>query len=116
MRSTWLPLLVAGILATLPACGKTPPAPVNPSLPAMVEVQNQAFNDMNIYVMRGGTRARLGTVTGNTTKVFEIPRNMVGEGTPIRFQADPIGGSRTPFTQEVVVLPGETVVLRIPPG
>jgi hypothetical protein len=41
---------------------------------------------------------------------------MVNQGIPIRFQADPIGGNRTPFSEEITVSPGETVVLRIPPA
>jgi hypothetical protein len=35
---------------------------------------------------------------------------------PIRFQADPIGRTVTPFSQEIGVHPGDTVVLRIPPS
>jgi hypothetical protein len=108
------PLLLT-LLAAF-ACSKTPPPPVDPSAPAMVEVENQSFYDMNVYVVRGGMRARLGTVSGNSKRVFEIPRTFVGPATPLRFQADPIGGSRTPFSQEITVLPGDTVVLRIPPS
>jgi len=40
----------------------------------------------------------------------------VNPGLPIRFQADPIGSSRTPFSQEISVSPGDTLVLRIPPS
>jgi hypothetical protein len=106
--------LAAGL--TLPGCSKTPPGPVDPATPAMVEVENQAFNDMNVYVLRGSQRVRLGTVPGNSKAVFEIPRSMVNQGIPIRFQADPIGGNRMPFSEEITVSPGETVVLRIPPA
>ena len=108
------PLLLALLLPL--ACSKTPPPPVDPAAPAMVEVENQSFYDMNVYVVRGGMRARLGTVSGNSTKVFEIPRTFVNVGLPVRFQADPIGASRTPFSQEISVGPGDTIVLRIPPG
>ena len=105
-------LLVAGPSG----CSKQPAAPVDPMAPAFVEVQNQAFLDMTIYVIRSGQRVRLGQVTGNSTATFELPRTMVNPGLPIRFLADPIGGSRTPFSQEIGVSPGDTVVLRIPPS
>jgi hypothetical protein len=61
-------------------------------------------------------RVRLGIVSGNSTTMFPIPRSMVNPGMPIRFQADPIGSSRTPFSQEIGVSPGDTLVLRIPPS
>jgi hypothetical protein len=55
-------------------------------------------------------------VSGNSTATFELPRTVVNPGLPIRFQADPIGGNKTPFSQEIGVSPGDTVVLRIPPS
>lgn len=114
--SRWLSSLILAAGVALPGCSKTPPPPVDPSAPAMVEVENQSFYDMNVYVIRSGMRARLGTVPGNSKAVFEIPRTLVSAGAPLRFQADPIGGGRTPFSQEITVDPGDTVVLRIPPG
>jgi len=98
------------------ACSKQPAAPVDPMAAAYVEVQNQAFLDMTVYVIRSGQRIRLGQVSGNSTATFELPRTVVNPGLPIRFQADPIGGNRTPFSQEISVNPGDTVVLRIPPS
>ena len=71
---------------------------------------------MTVYVMRSGQRVRLGQVSGNSTATFELPRTMVNPGLPIRFQADPIGSNRTPFSQEISVSPGDTVQLTIPPG
>ena len=108
-------LLMAG-LATLPACSKNPPASVDPLATAYVEVQNQGFYDMTIYAIRSGMRVRLGQVSGHSTATFELPRNLVNPGVPIRFQADPVGSSRTPFSQEIGINPGDTVVLRIPPS
>jgi hypothetical protein len=97
------------------ACSKQASAPVDPMAPAFVEVQNQGYLDMTIYVLRSGQRIRLGQVSGNSTATFELPRTVVNPGLPIRFQADPIGGNRTPFSQEIGVSPGDTVVLQIPP-
>jgi hypothetical protein len=53
-------------------------------------------------------------VTGNTTHVFTIPKSLVNPGMPLRFLADPIGGGRTPYSEEIIVNPGDTLVLRIP--
>ena len=112
-----LTLMLLAIAVAGPACaGNRSAEPVDPNAPAFVEVQNQSFYDMTVYVVRSGSRTRLGMVNGNSTAVFEIPRTFVNPGLPIRFMADPIGSSRTPFSQEIPVNPGDTIVLQIPPN
>lgn len=81
----------------------------------MVQVQNQGFADMVVYAVSGGQRIRLGLATGHSTKTFAIPRTLVRGAGPIRFLADPIGGNRTPVSEELTVQPGEVVTLTIPP-
>ncbi|GJG87110.1 hypothetical protein tb265_22910 [Gemmatimonadetes bacterium T265] len=90
--------------------------PVEEAGPTTVRVQNQGFLDMNIYVYRGEVRSRLGTVTGNSTAVLTIPKTFVLPGTQLRFVASPIGGQRSPVSEEVTVSPGDEVGLLIPPG
>jgi hypothetical protein len=85
------------------------------SAPTTLRVENQAFLDMTIYVLRSGQRYRLGIAGGNSTARFVIPASMVG-GVSLSFLADPIGSSRTPVSQEIVVTPGDEVTLFIPPG
>ncbi len=84
--------------------------------PTTIRVENQAFLDMNIYVWRGGQRMRLGTASGNSTTKFKVPPSLIFGATPLRFQADPIGGNRQPISQEITVSPGDEVVLTIPPN
>lgn len=81
-----------------------------------VRVENQSYLDMNIYVLRGAERIRLGTVTGNTTQVLTIPRHVATSPMGMRFLADPIGGRRTPVSEEITVIPGDQVTLTIPPS
>jgi hypothetical protein len=81
-----------------------------------LRVDNQAFNDMTIYVIESsGQRSRIGTATGNTTTTLRIPARLLGGARALRFQADPIGGTQAPVSQEVSVIPGEVIVLTIPP-
>ena len=82
---------------------------------SFVEVVNLGFLDVNLYVVRSGSRVKLGTVSGNSTVRLEIPRSFVNPGLPVRFLADPIGSSRTPYSAEIPVYPGGTITLRIPP-
>lgn len=81
----------------------------------MVQVENRGFADMVIYAISGGQRVRLGLATGNSTKAFTIPRYLLTGAGPIRFLADPIGGNRTPVSEEMSVRPGDLVTLAIPP-
>lgn len=80
-----------------------------------VQVENQGFSDMTIYVLAGGQRIRLGMATGNSTRTFTIPAYLVGGLRPLRFIADPVGSNRAPVSDEITVQEGDEVVLTIPP-
>jgi len=78
-----------------------------------VEVENQKFLDVTVFVLRGSQRIRLGTVPALTTRSFVIPENLVVNVKELRFLADPIGSRETPVSEEIAVRPGETVELVI---
>lgn len=81
-----------------------------------VDVQNQGFNDMTVYVVNAGSRTRLGIAPGNRTTTLTIPAWLVSSTTYLRFVLDPIGGNRTPVTEEIDVSPGDQLVLIVNPG
>jgi hypothetical protein len=89
---------------------------IDQNQPTIVEVDNQGFQDMDVYAVRAGQRWRLGLATGSSKTKLTIPRTMVNGLTPLRFIADPIGGRRASVSQEITVAPGDTVVMTIPPG
>lgn len=83
---------------------------------AALTVENLGFADVTVYAVSAtGARVRLGQVSGNSTQVLSLPTHLVRGGERLRFLADPIGGARTPVSEELYVAPGETVVLTIPP-
>lgn len=83
----------------------------------VLKVENQGFPDMNIFVVpQGGNRVRLGTVTGNSNGYFNLPDYVLRGTQELRFQALPIATPRGPVSESIVVTPGDTVVLTIPPG
>jgi hypothetical protein len=108
-----IPLL---LLLALGACtsarqrGPLPPAQERTT----VRVENQNFLDMNIYVLRGTQRVRLGMVTGVSTRTFTLPDNLVFGMATLRFQADPVGRQQAPISHEITVRAGEQVTLLIP--
>lgn len=103
------------LLLVIGCAGRSQQTGPDPAESAMVQVQNQGFSDMVVYVVNGGQRIRLGLATGNSTKTFDIPRHLVRGGGTIRFLADPVGGNRTPVSEEMTVQPGDIVTLTIPP-
>ncbi len=111
-------LVVAILLAGAAACSTfgRGSGSNDPSQPTVVEVDNQGFQDMDVYAVRSGQRWRLGLATGTSKTKLTIPRTMVSGLTPLRFVADPIGGRRASVSQEITVAPGDTVVMTIPPG
>ncbi len=107
----WLALAAA--VAFVPACASSKGATQRER--TYIEVDNQALADMTVYVFRGSQRVRLGMATGLRKSTFAIPQGIVFGTTVLRFQADPVGGSATPISEEISVSEGDTVVLRIPP-
>ena len=81
----------------------------------MLQVENRGFADMVIYAISGGQRVRLGLANGNSTKSFTIPVTLIRGAGRLRFLADPIGGNRSPISEEMGVQPGDIVTLTIPP-
>jgi hypothetical protein len=99
-------------LVCLSACGgRSAESSPGPDSQAMLQVRNQSFSDMVVYAVNGSQRVRLGLATQS----FALPSYLVRTGGRLRFLADPIGGSRTPLSEEMSVQPGDVVTLTIPP-
>ena len=111
-------IVFAILIASVAACStfSRSSGAADQNQPTVVEVDNQGFQDMDVYAVRSGQRWRLGLATGTSKTKLTIPRTMVNGLTPLRFVADPIGGRRASVSQEITVAPGDTVVMTIPPG
>src|SRR3954465_1188503 len=77
----------------------------------VLRVENQGFDDMNIFVLpEGSTRIRLGLATGKSNVHFTLPQTVVPRGVrPLRFVAAPIATPRGDVSDEILVTPGDTV-------
>jgi hypothetical protein len=111
---------VIAMLATVAACSRATSnarADEGGQATTRVHVENRAFLDMNVYVIGdGGSRQRLGTVTGNTDQDFVIPDYIIGPANSVRFLIEPIGSNHAPISNSLSVQPGQTVTLTIPPN
>lgn len=81
-----------------------------------LSVDNQAYLDMTVYVLRGAERVRLGIASGGVTTNFTIPSDIVQLVQPLRFVADPIGSTRASVIDQITVNPGDQVKMIIPPS
>jgi hypothetical protein len=81
-----------------------------------IDIQNQDFNDMTVYVLVNGQRTRLGIAPGLKTTVLTIPPYLLSGASTLRFVCDPIGGNRTPVSEEIGVSPGDQLVMVVNPG
>ena len=84
--------------------------------PTVVQVNNNNFLDMVVYVVQRGQRIRLGTATSNRATNFVIPPHVFFGPTPISFVVDPVGSGRIQSTSEIVVDAGEELELRLDGG
>ena len=116
MNKTIKVFSVAVLCAISAACaslGKQ--KPVETGAQTTVVVDNRAVLDMNIYILRGGQKIRLGTANGLSKTKLVIPRGIVSSTMTVRFLADPIGSNRTPVSEEISMDEGDEVGLMIPP-
>lgn len=121
MGKTWRRRLAYAVLlatvASTTACSRNQKEDeaAEPAPPTYLKVENRAFLDMTLYVIRNTQRIRIGQVSGNSTGRLLIPANLLFGTGMLQFQANPIGGNRQPVSQEIAVSAGDEVTLIIPP-
>lgn len=114
------PVLI-GLLLLLGGCRhKEPtgtPTPADaPKADITLLVRNHHWLDINVYMIRGNVRQRLGTVTGASEKSFTIPwARLVGQ-TGLRLMADPVGQRGELDEDLIAVSPGSVVEWTIEGG
>jgi hypothetical protein len=74
-----------------------------------VQIDNQNFSDMNIYVVTGGQRLLLGPAGGLTKTTLTIPAGAARSNSRVRLVADPIGGAEPISTPLLVVPRGQSI-------
>ena len=77
-----------------------------------VTVRNDNWLDVNVYVVHGPSRFRIGTVSTSTSRTFRLPREG-GGASPLQILADPIGENRQYITDPVVLTPGQWLEVKV---
>jgi len=81
-----------------------------------VEVVNDNFLDMGVFVMQGASNFRLGDVTGKTSATFTLNLDQIPPSAGLRLLADPVGSREAYLSDAVTVTPGVVVVFTIAPA
>jgi len=77
---------------------------------ATLYVQNDNWLDVVIYIVRGGSRYRLGQVSSVQSAMFEVPPAAIGATGDIVVLADPIGSNYGFVTDDIMIAPGHTII------
>ena len=101
-----------GLLGLSAACGASrapeTSGPVSSSNEIPVQIDNQNFSDMNIYIVRGGQRWLVGQAGGLTKTTLTIRSALRGDGR-VRLMAEPIGGTAPIATPTLLVPRGQSI-------
>lgn len=83
-----------------------------------VDVRNQNFADVTVYVGRGGAWQRIGDVVGNTTGEMEIPSALISPEASYQFRVHAIGSTDDEdfVSQPVMAMEGDVIVLTVAPA
>jgi hypothetical protein len=84
-------IAIALCVATLDACKSLGHGSPTAQEDIVVQVRNQSFPDVNIYVLPSGDPRRVGSVTGNSSATFKLPARMLSTGT-LQLLVRPIAG------------------------
>ncbi len=108
--SRWIAVAALPLLtACAPLGGSGKPRPERPA--AALEVRNDNWNAVDVFLERSGTAYRLGMVETGQTMRFRLPADLALAGSDVSFVADPIGATDAYRTDAVLVNPGDRVSL-----
>lgn len=112
MRTIRVSFTLAATALLASACSHTPdlsPTPVasadarasRQAIP--VQVSNQNYNTMNVYLVRQGTRWLVGQINGLSDTTLTIPAALAPPDQQVRLRAEAIGGGGT--TTPLLIVP-----------
>jgi hypothetical protein len=112
----------ASLLLLVVGCARSP-APASSPLPLtstsaesartqrtiQVQVDNQNFSDMNVYLVTRGSRWLVGNVAGLTKATLTVPASLAPADLRVTLRAQAIGGRGATTTPTLIVAPGQQV-------
>lgn len=112
----------AAVLLLAAGCARSPAPSTGPSPVASadstsggasraiaVQVNNENFNDMDVYLLHDGARWLVGQVGGLTKATLTVPASLAPADERVRLRAQAIGGGGGTTTPLLIVPPGQQV-------
>lgn len=105
---------IAGALTALGGCGWLfGAAPSGNSGPIsgeiILEIRNNHWNDINLFVLHDGVAERVGMVIAASSAVIVLRPSQVGNSGVIRLRADVIGSDESVTTESLSIRNGSTI-------
>jgi len=104
-RQVALALLVAGAAA----CASRRPAAADPRGEFALSVINHHWLDVTIYVVHGGERTRVGTVTASSNERFLLAGRLLGATREVYLIGHAVGSLEVIRTEVLLVQPGQVI-------
>ena len=101
LRAAAFLFVASGAVSCGPA-GGYPGRGVTPRNESTVTVTNHNWLDVKVYVVRGSSKFRLGTVTSLTTARLRLPGAIASGGSDFRLRVELIGSSES-YTTEILL-------------
>jgi hypothetical protein len=121
-RINWVAaLLVTGLAAGCATAGHQPGGPdplalkeaAPPGARPVLHVNNRHWEDLDVWLVRAGTRMRLGAVSAMGAEDFKLPLSISsGEG-DFQVLVAPVGESRGYMTEPLLLGAGKTLDLQV---
>ena len=111
MLRQWTAMALAALAFDVAACAtthgsSTVPQPEKTAL----TVRNNNWLDVDVFVVRGTSRSRVGSVTGMSTGTFRVPSDFSPDGV-LQLMVDPVGSNGSYVTDKIAVNSGQRVEL-----
>jgi len=113
--TAFLLLLAAGCARSHTPATSPSPAPAGGADSAQasrdipVQIDNQNFSEMSVYLMNNGAKWLVGSVGGMTKSTLTVPASVSPADHRVRLRAEPVGGGGAITTPTLVVPAGEQV-------
>lgn len=76
-------------------------------------VKNDNWNDVTVYLLRGTTRMRIGSVVAMGRAEFRLPAAYVVGVSDVTLQATPVGSNDSYISPSIMIFPGSQLALTV---
>lgn|SRR5512146_3331143 len=114
LRHAVVPIMLAATTACAPALQRPAGTPAVDSRHVAIDVANDHWSAVTVFLVRRGERHRLGDVNGNATEHFYVSA-LLFDVPIVRLRVEPRDRSAAYDSEQLMAEPGQRVAFRIAP-